>query len=260
MMPNMDGIETMHLLRIMPGYADVPIVVVTANAISGMKEAYLTEGFSDYLSKPIDLQAADAILSKFTPAELKQLPSITRTQNTAEIDSEILQHIYAEGDAKIVQLTALVEAQDFKNYTIQVHALKSVAALIGYTELSEQAKAHEQAGKEGRIGYILQNFSALINSYKQLLEDLSHRFTTPSQAPTSSTDLQNASFDEIQQLFSRIRGAVDDYDLDMVSQLITEAKHIHLAPKQAGVIGSMQEAVDNFDYDRLAELMENLKV
>ena len=65
MMPEMDGIETMHILRKLDGYNMPPIVALTANAITGMKEMYLKEGFDEYLSKPINITELDKLINKY---------------------------------------------------------------------------------------------------------------------------------------------------------------------------------------------------
>jgi signal transduction histidine kinase/CheY-like chemotaxis protein len=64
MMPEMDGIEAAAAIRKINGYANTPIVVLTANALRGMKEWYLEKGFQDYLSKPINPEALDKIINK----------------------------------------------------------------------------------------------------------------------------------------------------------------------------------------------------
>lgn len=71
MMPNMDGVETFNLIR----SGDTvnkksPIIVMTANAISGAKDKYLEQGFTDYISKPIDGIVLEEIVKKYLPAEL----------------------------------------------------------------------------------------------------------------------------------------------------------------------------------------------
>ena len=65
MMPEMDGIETLHILRKLDGYSLPPIVALTANAITGMKEMYLKEGFDEYLSKPINITELDKLINKY---------------------------------------------------------------------------------------------------------------------------------------------------------------------------------------------------
>lgn len=65
MIPEMDGIETLHVLKKLDGYELPPITALTANAITGMKEMYLNEGFDDYLSKPINTNELDRIINRF---------------------------------------------------------------------------------------------------------------------------------------------------------------------------------------------------
>ena len=65
MMPEMDGIQTLHILKKLDGYDMPPIVALTANAITGMKEMYLKEGFDEYLSKPININDLNKIIYKY---------------------------------------------------------------------------------------------------------------------------------------------------------------------------------------------------
>ena len=68
MMPKMSGVETLKQLKALPDFS-IPTVALTANAISGMREKYLQEGFQDYLAKPIDKTELYRILTKFLQQE-----------------------------------------------------------------------------------------------------------------------------------------------------------------------------------------------
>ena len=65
MMPEMDGIEVVHILRQLEDFDIPPIVALTANAITGMKEMYLNEGFDEYLSKPISVSELNKLIIKY---------------------------------------------------------------------------------------------------------------------------------------------------------------------------------------------------
>ena len=65
MMPEMDGIETVRILRRLDDYETPPIIALTANAMNGMEEKYLSEGFDYYLPMPINTQELDKIIHKF---------------------------------------------------------------------------------------------------------------------------------------------------------------------------------------------------
>ena len=64
MMPRMSGTETFHKLKEDPNFS-TPVVVLTANAIAGMEEKYLNEGFDSYLAKPIERKALDNVINKY---------------------------------------------------------------------------------------------------------------------------------------------------------------------------------------------------
>ena len=70
MMPGMDGIETTTAIRKIEGYANTPIIALTANAMRGMKEFYLEKGFQDYLLKPISPEALDKVINRFLGEQL----------------------------------------------------------------------------------------------------------------------------------------------------------------------------------------------
>ncbi|MBR1417287.1 MAG: response regulator [Bacilli bacterium] len=64
MMPKMNGKETFKKLKENPSF-NIPVVILTANAISGMKEQYLAEGFNDYLAKPIEKPELNRVIKKY---------------------------------------------------------------------------------------------------------------------------------------------------------------------------------------------------
>ncbi len=64
MMPDMDGIETLRQLKKIDNFS-TPVIVLTADAIVGVKEKYLSVGFNDYLSKPINVDELNVILKKY---------------------------------------------------------------------------------------------------------------------------------------------------------------------------------------------------
>lgn len=75
MMPDLDGLQTLERLkrdRLSPNL-NTPIIALSANAISGSREYYMQQGFSEYLMKPIDPPKLERMLLKFLPEDLVEL-------------------------------------------------------------------------------------------------------------------------------------------------------------------------------------------
>lgn len=71
MMPEMDGVQTLEQMEAMPDSLnkDTPVIMLTANALTGMREEYLKLGFRDYLAKPIQGNRLEKLLIKYLPSE-----------------------------------------------------------------------------------------------------------------------------------------------------------------------------------------------
>lgn len=78
MMPEMDGVETLHRIRNKPGayFQSVPVIAFTANAIGGAREMFMAEGFDDFIAKPIELSVLERMLRRYIPVQ-KQVEAET---------------------------------------------------------------------------------------------------------------------------------------------------------------------------------------
>ncbi|MCR5118994.1 MAG: response regulator [Lachnospiraceae bacterium] len=201
MMPEMDGIELLHELRKRGGLSmSAPAVCLTANAISGAREKYISEGFDDYLTKPIDTErleelfrvylppekigkaeAAERTLEEPLPAELKALSDkgLLNVEKGIENSGSVKAYLSVIGtfcsslDENMEALKKFISEKDLKNYTIRVHALKSSALIIGAAELADKALKLEEAGKRGDEGFINDNNAGFMQALSDAGEKLS---------------------------------------------------------------------------------------
>lgn len=205
MMPDMDGIETLHAMKQRKSEvnADTPVIMLTANAIEGMREMYLEEGFADYLSKPIQIDELKDIIRKYLPDELiltnEDAANYEAEENEDEDEVSVLDKLkklafldvntgirycsndeefylemlgeYVEGD-KTNLLKECYTGQDWEQYSIYIHSLKSTSLTIGADKLSEHAKEIETAIKEGRTDYVLREHEALMKEYNEVLQKI----------------------------------------------------------------------------------------
>jgi signal transduction histidine kinase/CheY-like chemotaxis protein len=193
MMPGMDGIETAAAIRALntPYAGELPLVALTANAISGMKELFLEKGFNDYLAKPIELAKLDNILEKWIPeskqrksagGEAKAGPSfsingldtargIAMTGGTEAGYRGVLAAYYRDARERLPLLENPPE-EALSLFVIQVHALKSASASIGAAELSREAAELEGAGKSGDLPAIREKLPAFREGLARLVGEL----------------------------------------------------------------------------------------
>jgi len=169
MMPKMDGIEAVKIIRSM-GYKN-PIVALTANAIVGQAEMFLENGFDAFISKPIDVKQLDAELNKFIHD--KQV----KKQEVPKVDNMLLS-IFAR-DAKkalpILESTLsnieTISEEDFQLYAVTAHGVKSALANIGKTELSQIAYTLEKAGKMQDKNIIKRQTQELVDVLKEIIKE-----------------------------------------------------------------------------------------
>lgn len=200
MMPEMDGVEATRIIRSMNGeyYKKLPIIALTANAVNGAREMFKESDFNDFIAKPIELLALDRVLKKWIPADkIETLTSkdnttddlknnsnninkekhilvskgLTYTSGNKDVYYEILEMFVQDGIEKIEQLNSYVENEDWKNYIIKVHALKSTSLTIGAVLLSEFAKKLELAGKSEDFGIIRKENKKLLNLYNEVVSE-----------------------------------------------------------------------------------------
>ena len=204
-MPEMDGVEATRQIRALGEkesyYKNVPIIALTANTISGIRDYYLSNGFDDFLSKPINTVALNVILEKWIPAEkqkennveedssettvpgrkiegLNYEKGIAMTGNSMDLYMNALKAFHEDGLEAIGKIISYTETGNLSLFTTSVHGLKSASQSIGAEEIAETAKALEAAGRDGNLTYIktntpefLQNLESLLNSIKKLFID-----------------------------------------------------------------------------------------
>ncbi|MCR5669713.1 MAG: response regulator [Butyrivibrio sp.] len=208
MMPDLDGIETLHALRrgkIIP--QDTKVIVMTANAIEGAKDYYLGEGFDYYLAKPVELRNLMEVLLKFLPKELfseshdavlefEPVKMVGEEDDDSKADDDLEKTLMLSGvnmreglkycvgnlafykemlgdyanacQKKIVELDKYENDADLKNYQILIHSIKSASKTIGAESMYQQALDLEEAAKEQNAGKIKEEHRHFAENYVAL--------------------------------------------------------------------------------------------
>lgn len=209
MMPELDGVETFHRMKehhLLP--EDTKVIILTANAINGVREQYLNEGFDDYMSKPIKVASLEQVLRTHLPKNLQESQvhpsSITKQEQEEpkkeessfqgtpqqqhllalcpEIDLELgltycmdswdfykdILQEYCKGN-KIDILQQYYSQKDWKNYQILIHAVKGTSLSIGAKSISEEAKRLEMALKEENAALVEEEHPIFLPKYQDFV-------------------------------------------------------------------------------------------
>jgi len=193
MMPEMDGMEATKRLR-ETGY-DRPIVALTANAMTGQAEMFLSHGFDEFISKPINIKLLDTVLMKLIrDKQPQEVIDAARKQKAEEkssgqdampldVDDAIMESFIHDARNAVALLTKTYEKagwtedeDDLRRFTITVHGMKSILECIGEMELAVYAKELEVAGRAKDIGKIESDAVSFLDRLNELLEKLEQEF------------------------------------------------------------------------------------
>ncbi|MBQ8798147.1 MAG: response regulator [Lachnospiraceae bacterium] len=286
MMPELDGVETTALIREMDGeyYKKLPVVALTANAVNGAREMFLSSGFNDFIAKPIELSFLDRVLRAWLPKEkvqsvlvLQQVPENDTETVLLESFREVIQEekglVYAgesretyydnlntylkNGEMYRRSLQRRYEEEDWSNYIIEVHAIKSSSLSIGAVKLSELAKTLEFAGKEGNFDVIRAKQQALIGLYDRVLDEIKKYLSINGRMEDSEKDNErkNAPLTELPEsklvtYVEQICSACDNFDGEGVVVIVNLLEEYSFRGKVLReYFGPVKQLAEDFEYE-----------
>ncbi|MDR1519349.1 MAG: response regulator, partial [Planctomycetota bacterium] len=242
MMPDLDGIETVRIIRkIGTEYArTVPIIALTANAILGSRRMFLDNGFQDFISKPIDLPQLDAVLMRwvrnrdletaavrppeeedppFRPVHeigsidgLDQKAALARFGGDRESFLRALRS-YADTILRLVARAGGFDEKGLDAYAIMVHGIKSSSYGIGARQLGRLAENLESAARFGDFAFVRARQAELSAAAGKLLAELNERLNEVDRE--SGKPAREAPDPAV---LDRLGRACRNYDMDGVDQ------------------------------------------
>lgn len=291
MMPEMDGIETLHRLRQLNGGSDteVPVYVLTANAVSGSKEMYLREGFTGYISKPIQTDELEKAITDSLPGKKIIYGSSSSQEVTEEaFPSELpviegLDWSYAKlhlPSFKALMLTlktfmqmccgqseklggyfAALDAnpneKTLSDYRIQVHGMKSSAATAGITLLSGMANRLEAAARDGEPDVIRSMHKIFTDSWNSYEKKLSVLF--PEKKKTADT--RPSAREHVSEVSAWIRvltNAMEYMDIDEADRAVGSILRYSFPDRSAELAAKLNNAVMTLDTEMVNDISEQL--
>ncbi len=288
-MPGMDGIETLAKLKKDAGSPnkDTPVIVLTANAISGARENFLREGFDDYLSKPIESDKLEDTLIRYLPKDkvilssesakseapkeegknseeypkwlnyLEEIDVGEGLKNCGSVDSyfNIIKVYYESAQMTESNLENAYNDENWKDYTSYVHSLKSTSRTIGARSLSELAKKLEDAGNAGNIETIREHQDELMNLYSIIIHTLSEVPGIDSQnEPEDAEDMVDISKAQLEDAYQSIIEVSKSLDYDTLTFILDSLRSYRLPEGDRKITRSIGEMAYKLKWDEIVRL------
>ena len=275
MMPKMDGIEALHYMKDEGLVGDMKCVILTANAVSGVREMYISEGFDDYLSKPVNPDLLEQRLIEWLPDDKVVLDSDNSDSETDaekdvseeaneladlsainELDTEtgvvycgseenylsVIRIFHETAGDKADEIRTYYNNKDWENFTVKVHALKSSARVIGAKELSEAARRLEEAGENTDIDTIDNNIDGLLKQYMDLDDKLIVLDKDDSNLPPLTESMRKDAYDTMREI-------AISYDYGMMESLLDNIAQYKLEDEDEARFKRIRKCLLELDWE-----------
>ena len=295
-MPEMDGIETLHRIKQIPGRnAKIPVLCVTAELGRDVGERLMEFGFDDYIAKPVKDYHLARLLKKYLPDDLaiiiensntekddRDKKAQKRDESTGQEDpltidvakgienvggdedvyNIVLSTYYHEGLDKWKAVPEEFLAGDIPLFTTNVHALKSSSASIGAYVISEKFKKLEFAGKENDRIYIEANLDECLENFRVLLERVKGMliergiYEEPGQDMSEVESLEKTSLDR--DLIYDLQQSLNSVNLRKCEEIIDSLNGQNFGSEINIMVKKIKDAYEMFDYHTVKDLITEL--
>ena len=288
MMPEMDGVEATSRIRALEVsgiknrkkdyYKKLPFVALTANAVSGMKEMFLRNGFDDFLAKPIDVNILNTIIERWLPKDKVENISISKSTAGMGLLSFRIEGVDVEngiymtgGDAnnylktlgifrddgleKIEIIRKCIEEDDLSLYATHIHALKSASASIGAAKLSNLARSLEVAAKNNDGEFVSKNTEKFLEELTMLLESI--KLAAQSVKVIKKEPYGEVDYKFIAEQAEKLRQAIDIFDMEAVEVVLSDLRE-NANEDMDKILEEISNNILICEYDRVIELTEQL--
>ncbi len=291
-MPEMDGIELLHLIRKLDNAnAMVPILCATADFGPDISRMLANEGFQDYLAKPVRRFYLERMLRKYMPVELavnimvedvetKEVPQKEpekpeETKDPKDIDfttglnnvggvpaafASVVNAYYKEGIQKIETVPVLLAEKDIRNYVVEVHALKSSSAAIGAEAMSKLFRELEFAGKADNIDFIESHTGHVIEAFGEVLEVVKQYLIDNGEFEEEDTSVPEGDVEEFDMaVVDELIEFLTNFNIKATEDKVSEICSVNYGPDINEKFRQIKSVLEVFDYHKAKELLGDIK-
>jgi CheY-like chemotaxis protein len=283
MMPEMNGIEATAAIRAMEGeyFKAVPIIALTANAVSGMREMFLQNGFNDFLSKPIEIPKLNEIIERWIPREKRANAArnpkpttpptetglviegmdtslgIALTGGTVEGYIKVLETYCRDAEKRLEILSGAPDEAALPIFITQAHALKSASASIGADEISRMAAELEKAGKKGDMGFINAELAAFCENLSCLAGRIRFTLAGYKKGTENGVDSGGSSSAYLETLL-RLKDALAAENVGKADALLKELEAMSIGTKTKETLSEVAGLTLTSDFEAAASMIGDL--
>jgi len=281
MMPVMDGLEATIQIRNKEGeyYNNVPIIALTANVMTEAQKEFLDAGMNGYVAKPIETDKISYILYKFLPNELiipdeedviekekvnqkmmddfNDLPGIDPKEGikncgSKELYLSLLGDFYKLIEIKAQKIERCLADDMIRDFTIEVHAQKNTARMIGALELSNDFAMLEQLGNKEDVHTIKEKTPDVLKRYRDFIPVLKKfgRVQNESRKVVSS--------EEILMYLQGLYDFANEFDMDMVDETMKKIDECYFDEKYDTILERLNAYVADVDIENIMKLAKEL--
>ncbi|MBR5420096.1 MAG: DegV family EDD domain-containing protein [Lachnospiraceae bacterium] len=249
---------------------------MTAEVKAQEDESDAEDQEEELLAEVEESSAEEASEEVMTPAEVPDVPmpedddpeaqwykslscidtrAAINNSGSAEAFKAVLKIFYDSIQEKYDELQNFYNTEDWENYTIKIHALKSSARLVGALELGDAAQLLETAGKAGDISFIQENHSFVLDDYLTFREVLAPVFAEAEAGKEAGDEKPLADEYLMESIYEGLKEAADAMDCDMVEAILKEIEGYAIPDPEAERFSKVREKAEALDYDGLKEAL-----
>ncbi|MDR2604353.1 MAG: response regulator [Desulfovibrio sp.] len=284
MMPEMDGVETTRAVRETCGERGrtLPVVALTANAVSGVRAMFLENGFNDFLPKPIETAGLEAVLQRWIPAGKRlplpddagsaqpledaperELPNIAGVDVSAGVariggSQTRYRHLLAvfrkDAQAACAQFADEPNENTLRAFITQVHAMKSALANIGAAGLSKTAALLEKAGSEADTAVIRARLAPFRKELAALAERIGEALAQTAARSEEAGEHDPAVAERLACLLDALEGG----DIDAADEALARLETLPLSERLRDAVSEAADCILTAEFAKAADIVNSL--
>ncbi|MBF0162147.1 MAG: CHASE domain-containing protein [Magnetococcales bacterium] len=294
-MPEMDGLEATRQIRLDPRFATLPILAMTAHAMTGDREKSLAAGMNDHLTKPIDPEVLLKRLGQWLPKKVRStlppsagsqqgkppadadlerqrglerlgrcLPeidwqaSLHRVNGNLRLMEKLLREFYQDYQKTPEALHALRTREDFATMQRIAHTLKGVAASLGADALKHSAGHLETGLKEKEYDAVESLLPPLVKALEAFLQGiarLSAEEPSPVEQPPAASAMEPLDKQRLAPLLGEFKKWLEAGRATQSAATLAEIRKL-LGQQQPALLHRLGERLDDFEYEEALELLQ----